>query len=112
VRVLRIRYRLWIEKDGRPVLGKGGAELLRAIKEEGSLSAAARKLGMSYVFAWEYVHRIQTTLGSPVVEARRGGRQGGSTTLTETGEKLLRLYEEAEKAVEQVLRRIMGEVTL
>jgi len=102
-RSVKIRYRIWIEIDGEPVLGKGGANLLRAIKEEGSLSAASRRLGVSYVFAWEYLQRINEILGIPVVETKRGGRGGGTAKLTKTGERLLALYEKAEKIVRETL---------
>ncbi len=107
-RDVRIRYRIWIEIDGEPVLGKGGANLLKAIEEEGSLSAASRKLGVSYVFAWEYLQRINEILGTPVVETRRGGRGGGTAKLTEAGEKLLALYEKAEKTVRETLSGLSG----
>lgn len=108
---LKLRYKIWVEKDGKPVLGEGGARLLRAIREEGSLSAAASKLNMSYVFAWEYIQRITLALGVPVVETKRGGKHGGGTYLTEAGERLLQLYEEARREVEKTLRRLEARLT-
>ena len=49
---MEIKWRIWIEKDGKHVIGKGGAEILRAIKEEGSIAAASKRLGMSYKYVW------------------------------------------------------------
>jgi molybdate transport system regulatory protein len=61
-------YKIWIEDDGRPILGKGGAEILEQIGKEKSISTAAKKLGMSYRYVWNYLQKIGRTLGEPVVE--------------------------------------------
>jgi molybdate transport system regulatory protein len=70
-------YKIWIEDDGRPVLGKGGAEILEQIGKEKSISTAAKRLGMSYRYVWNYLQKIERTLGEPVVETFRGGKSGG-----------------------------------
>jgi len=40
--------KVWLEYKGKPILGKGGADILEAIKKEKSISKAAKKVGMSY----------------------------------------------------------------
>ncbi len=92
MRSVEIKFRLWIEKDGEHVIGKGGAKILRAIKEEGSISAASRKLEMSYKYVWDYVRKMEKVVGK-VVESTKGGKSGGKSVLTEKGEELLRMYE-------------------
>ncbi|AEA47747.1 winged helix-turn-helix domain-containing protein [Archaeoglobus veneficus] len=94
---MELKWRIWFEKDGKHVMGKGGAEILRAIKEHGSLAKAAKALGMSYRFAWKYVTKMEKTLGEKIVERERGGREGGGAKLTKLGEEILRMYEEAER---------------
>ncbi|RUM33875.1 MAG: ModE family transcriptional regulator [Archaeoglobus sp.] len=105
-----IKCRVWIEKDGVHVIGKGGAQILKALEEYRSLSKAARALGMSYRFAWMYINKIEKATGIKVVNRERGGKEGGRMVLTEEGRKLLRLYEEAEEtcrgAVEKLSKRI------
>ncbi len=101
-----LKLRVWVEKDGKPVIGKGGAEILRAIEKHSSLSKAARELGMSYRFAWMYINRMESASGMKVVKRERGGREGGKMTLTEDGKKLLEVYERAERAAEEALRKV------
>ena len=96
--------KLWLEYKGKPVLGKGGAEILQADKEERSISKAARKLGMSYRYVWNYLERMNKVLGKPVIKTFRGGKYGGGgAVLTETGESILREYKRMEGYVGAVL---------
>jgi molybdate transport system regulatory protein len=98
--------KIWLEKDGKPILGKGGAQILEAIRNEKSVSKAAEKLGMSYRYVWNYVNRMNTVLGKPVVKAYRGGKQGGGgANLTSLGEELLQEYRRLEKHMNEVLEK-------
>ena len=54
----KIKSRIWIEADGNILLGEGRVNLLRAINEEGSLSKAAKVLGMSYKKAWSLIDAV------------------------------------------------------
>ena len=49
---MEIKYKIWIEKNGKVVFGKGRDNILKAIDEQRSLNAAAKKLEMSYRAAW------------------------------------------------------------
>ena len=73
-------------------MGPGKADLLRAIDETGSISAAARQMGMSYRRAWLLVHTMNECFRSPLVEAEKGGTQGGGARLTTTGREVLARY--------------------
>ncbi len=96
--------KIWLEYKGEPVLGKGGASILQAIKEESSIFKAAEKLGMSYRYVWNYLSKMERTLRKPVVQRQKGGRGGGgSAKLTGLGEKLLREYRRVEGYVGEVL---------
>ena len=96
--------KIWLEFEGKPILGKGGAEILKAIKEEGSISKAAQRLGMSYRYVWNYIDRISRTLEEPVVKAFRGGKRGGGgAVLTDLGERLLREYKRMEGYISELL---------
>jgi molybdate transport system regulatory protein len=91
--------KIWIEYQGKPVLGKGGAEILGEIDNKQSLSRAARKLGMSYRYLWGRVRKIQNTLDEDVVETYKGGKTGGGgARLTEVGRSLLDEYRRLERA--------------
>ncbi|MEM2341050.1 MAG: TOBE domain-containing protein [Candidatus Bathyarchaeia archaeon] len=96
--------KIWLEYGGKPILGGGGAAILKAIKEEKSISKAAEKLGMSYRYVWNYLAKIKNALGEPVVETFKGGRTGGGgAKLTLLGEYLLKEYSRIENYVGEVL---------
>ena len=85
--------KIWIEHQGKPILGKGGAEILKEIEAQQSLTKAAEKLGMSYRYVWNYVQKIHKALGETVVETFKGGKTGGGgARLTDVGKALLDEY--------------------
>jgi molybdate transport system regulatory protein len=73
-------------------LGPGKADLLRAIDETGSISAAARRMRMSYRRAWLLVHTMNECFDPPLVEAVKGGPEGGGAQLTPTGRRVMAEY--------------------
>lgn len=92
----RIRLTLRIDVDRVAAVGPGKIALLEAIGTTGSISAAARALGMSYRRAWLLVEDINSRLRTPAVERAKGGPQGGSSHLTASGERLVALYRKVE----------------
>lgn len=91
--------------DGSPLLGEGRAELLELIDETGSLSAAARDMGMSYRYAWGTVRKVSDAAGAPVVKSVRGGSHGGRTVLTSLGRELVDTFRRVEDALQEEARR-------
>ena len=86
------RLRLHIHVGDAHSLGPGKAALLEAIRETGSISAAARSLGMAYRHAWELVDDLNACFAPGVVEAAPGGKEGGGARLTAFGEELVRRF--------------------
>ncbi|MFI5449511.1 MAG: winged helix-turn-helix domain-containing protein [Candidatus Bathyarchaeia archaeon] len=102
--------RLYLNANGKRVLGKGGAQILEAIEDCGSISAAAEELGMSYKFVWDYLTRIRRILKIPIVVTYRGGAQrhrkgGGGATLTPFARKMLEEFHSTETELKQNLIR-------
>lgn len=96
--------KIWLEYKGEPIMGYGGAKIFEAIKEEGSISKAAKKIGMSYRYVWNYLARIKKAVGAPVVETFKGGESGGGgARLTPLGEYLLKEYDRVENYVGEIL---------
>jgi molybdate transport system regulatory protein len=77
-------------------IGPGKIALLEAIRSTGSISAAARSLGMSYRRAWLLVEEINDALREPAVTAETGGHRGGGAVLTAVGERVVDLYRSIE----------------
>lgn len=95
---LQPAFRLWLEAENRQVVfDQVDAMLLRWIMETGSLSRAAKKVGLSYRAAWGRIKRLEKTLGRPLVVMRAGGRGGGGSRLTGEGEKLLSSFRRLRK---------------
>lgn len=77
-------------------IGPGKADLLEAIVSEGSISGAAKRMGMSYRRAWLLVETMNACFAGPLVAAARGGSGGGGARLTELGGEVLHRYRDLE----------------
>ena len=92
-----IQFRVRITKGDDIAIGPGKVDLLEAIAATGSITAAAKRLGMSYRRAWMLVDTMNRCFKTPIVEAEAGGRRGGGTRLTTTGRHVVRLYRSIER---------------
>jgi len=96
--------KIWIEYKGKPLIGKGGAQILEQIEKAESISKAAEKLGMSYRYVWSYLQTIERTIGESIIETYRGGKSGGGgAKLTKLGKRLLEEYRLVEGYLGEVL---------
>jgi molybdate transport system regulatory protein len=89
---IQVQGRLWLHSGGRDILGPGRAELLEHIRETGSITQAAKRMGMSYKSAWDAVDAMNQALGRAVVDSSTGGNRGGGSRLSPAGEQLLAEY--------------------
>lgn len=78
-------------------LGPGKANLLEAIDETGSISAAARQMGMSYRRAWNLVNSMNRDFVGTIIETNSGGRGGGGAAVTKLGKEVIQRYREIER---------------
>jgi molybdate transport system regulatory protein len=93
----QIRPRLRIMVGNQIALGPGKVELLAALSETGSITAAAKRLDMSYMRAWTLIRTMNGCFKEPLVSASHGGpRGGGGAELTPTGRAILTLYRRME----------------
>lgn len=96
---LTVRSKVWLEVDGEPFLGDGRYRLLRAVERSGSISAAARDLGISYRKAWAQLSTMEAHAPFPLLERRTGGKAGGATLLTDETLRLLKAFGTLREAV-------------
>ena len=106
------RYRgltLRVLGKGAPAIGPGKAELIERIGETGSISAAARAMGMSYRRAWQLVEALNRDFREPVVITAIGGTRGGGAQVTPFGRRVLAAFRamegKASSAIAADLRR-------
>jgi molybdate transport system regulatory protein len=86
-------------------IGPGKAALLESIHSTGSISAAARAMGMDYKRAWLLIDSLNSAFTSPAVERATGGTGGGGATLTALGVDLVTRYRRLEAAVAKIAAR-------
>ncbi len=107
---LDAKFKLWLDTaDGEGALGDGKWQLLKTIEKKGSLVAACESLHISYRKAWGDIKKLQDALDITIVEKHRGGKNGGSSGLTEDGKELVSSYtkfhNEVEKALEKAFKK-------
>jgi molybdate transport system regulatory protein len=98
------RLSIRLDLPGGDRIGPGKIELLEAIKTTGSISAAARRMGMSYRRAWLLVEEINLSLEKPAVEAAIGGAHGGGAALTPVGARIIDIYRSIESAAQTAVK--------
>jgi molybdate transport system regulatory protein len=105
-----VKPRLRVQLGAEIAIGPGKADLLEAIANSGSISAAARTLDMSYRRAWLLVDTMNRCFRAPVVAAATGGKGGGGAQITMFGLRLLQSYRRMEagalKAIEKDVRQL------
>ncbi|WP_233272737.1 winged helix-turn-helix domain-containing protein [Paraburkholderia acidisoli] len=92
----QVRFRMRITQGDTIALGPGKVALLEAVREHGSISAAARSMNMSYRRAWLLMDELNRALASPATVSEHGGQSGGGSVLTPVGEAIIRLYRSIE----------------
>lgn len=97
--------RLRILFGGTTAIGPGKAELLEAIRDTGSISAAGRAMRMSYRRAWVLVNEMNAAFVRPLVASKAGGSRGGGAALTRLGIEVLERYRAMEDAARSGTQR-------
>jgi molybdate transport system regulatory protein len=90
-------------------LGPGKAELLEHIAATGSISAAARNMGMSYRRAWLLVETMNGCFQAPLVETSKGGKGGGGARVSGLGHEVLSRYRQMERSAAAAVAEQMAE---
>ncbi|WP_456464685.1 winged helix-turn-helix domain-containing protein [Persephonella sp.] len=104
----KIKFKVWLEKDKDIIMGLGRDKLLREIERLGSISKAAKEVGMSYKKAWSFIKTMEDRLGVKLINTRRGGKGGGGATLTEEAKKLLNDFEKITKEFEKLTHKLLN----
>lgn len=100
-RIPDVQVRLRIDFTSGASFGPGKVALLERIASSGSLSQAARELGLSYRRGWVLLNDLNQAFGEPVVVTATGGAHGGGAKLTALGEDLIARYRSVEQAAEK-----------
>ncbi len=109
---VQVRSKVWLEAQGRPVLGPGRLELLQYIDHQGSISRAARLLKMTYRKAWGQIKAMEGQLDLALVEKQAGGPGGGGARLTPEARELLSKYFRLAQGIEEEVDRRFRDIFL
>ena len=96
-----LQHKMWLETaEGEGILGDGKWQILKAVEEEGSLTAACQKLGLTYRRTWGDLKKIEQQLGFPLLNKSRGGKEGGMSELSSQGKTLVEAFDKFHKQVD------------
>ena len=101
--------RLRILMGAAVALGPGKADLLDAVEQAGSISAAARTMGMSYRRAWILIEAMNRDFKQPLVKTSAGGSGGGGAQVTMAGQEALRRYRAMENKATAAVKKEMSD---
>jgi molybdate transport system regulatory protein len=99
---MEIKYKIWIEENGKVIFGKGRDKILKSIEEQHSLNAAAKELGMSYRAAWGRLKASEERMEKKLVEISSKEK---SLHLTNQAKAIIERFEKLEKDVEGILKK-------
>lgn len=103
---LEISGAVWLHKADQKFLGGDRISLLEQIGELGSITKAAKAVGVSYKTAWDLINMINNLADRPLVDRLTGGKGGGGTTLTAEGKKVLKEFQ----IIQEEHRKFLGNI--
>ena len=106
-----LRGALTFERTGAR-MGAERVALLAAVGRTGSISAAAREVGLSYKAAWDGVQAMNNLFSSPLVTAAPGGKSGGGAVLTAAGAKVIAAYGVLQDGLARLMATLESQIDL
>ena len=106
---VELKGTVWLTVGGQDLGGPGRIALLEAIAEHGSITQAAKAVGLSYKAAWHAVEAMNNLAGAPLVERAVGGKGGGGTRLTARGAELVERFDRMAAVHERFVKLLSDE---
>lgn len=103
---MQLEGQFWITHNGKNLAGQSRIELLTQIASSGSITQAAKAVGISYKSAWDAVEAMNSAAGSPLVARSTGGKGGGGTQLTAAGQQLIEAFQHYQREHQAFLQRL------
>ncbi|MET0274380.1 MAG: TOBE domain-containing protein [Phenylobacterium sp.] len=97
-------------RRGLSRVGLDRVALIEAVDELGSISAAAKRLGLSYKGAWDIVQALNNLFDEPLIGAAPGGRAGGAATVTPRGRAVVQAFRRVQTEIDAALAKLDGQV--
>jgi molybdate transport system regulatory protein len=91
-------------------VGRDRIRLLEAVAREGSITAGAKAVGLTYKAAWDALDAMANLFGQPLLATRAGGKSGGGSALTPTGLRVIEAFHRLEAEMARVVRALEPEL--
>lgn len=98
------RLNLWLESNDAVVFSIWRMQLLQAVADTGSISAAAGVMEVHYRTAWQKINEMETRLGQKLVETQIGGQKGGGAQLTAVAQNLITAFNQFSQELSQQMQ--------
>lgn len=102
---LELRSKVWLEREGKVALSDWRIDLLAAIEEAGSLSAACERVGVPYRTAWYKLKEVEGALGVKLLSTQSGGAAGGGSSLTPQGREIVERFRRAQRDIAAIVEK-------
>jgi molybdate transport system regulatory protein len=109
---MKLEGQFWFTHNGQNLAGQARIELLSQIASTGSITQAAKAVGISYKSAWDSVDAMNNAAGSPLVARSAGGKGGGGTQLTVAGQQLIDAFARYQQEHQRFLERLSEDSSL
>lgn len=109
---MKLEGQFWFTHNGQNLAGQARIELLTQIANTGSITQAAKAVGISYKSAWDSVDAMNNAAGSPLVARSAGGKGGGGTQLTAAGQQLVEAFARYQQEHQRFLDRLCEDSSL
>jgi molybdate transport system regulatory protein len=106
----KVEAAVTIYHQGDVFIGPQQFALIRQLIEDGSMNAAAHRLGYSFQKTWQMVHKMNELAPEPIVISQLGGRHGGGCVVSDYGKRLIKSYAQRELEVLKVLAQNENEL--
>ena len=110
--MIEVEAQISIKRNGVTFLNPVKIALLKEIVVSGSLSAAAKKVGISYQHAWTMISEVNLNAPQPLVIKQRGGKNGGGAEISEYGLRIMNEYQLINETVVRTISQINVEINL
>lgn len=107
---MKLRYKIWLEKNGEKVFGDGPLDILHRIERTGSLRQAAEEMNMSYSLAWNLIKDLEKRLGFNLLKRKVGGERGGGSEVSEEARELMIKFKLFREEIDQSLNSLYKKI--